>query len=206
MSKQNLGPGELLAAMAGGDQRALDALYREWSRKVRVFAHARLLRCGLDADAIAGEVTVDVFHDLWLDPLRYDGRVEFASWLLTLARNKTVDQIRRHGKRQAVEETYDEDVEPAQATDTDADTAPDPLALQEHAQRRSAVQRCLQRLRNPLQRESLTLWALEDLSVLDIARIQGAPEGTVKTRLFHGRLNLRQCMERWFDQEGGRHG
>lgn len=206
MSTQALAPSELLAAMAGGDQRALDALYRDWSRKVRVFAHARLLRCGLDADAIAGEITVDVFHDLWRDPLRYDGRVEFATWLLTLTRNKTVDQIRRHGKRQAREEPLDEDGEPDGEEGTDEDAAPDPQALQEHAQRRTAVQRCLQRLRNPLQRESLTLWALEDLSVFEIARIQDAPEGTVKTRLFHGRLNLRQCMERWFAQEGGRHG
>src|SRR5690606_15307860 len=80
MSTQVLVPGELLAAMAGGDHRALEALYRAWSRQVRVFAHARLLRCGLDADAIAGEVTVDVFHELWRDPLRYDGRVAFATW------------------------------------------------------------------------------------------------------------------------------
>lgn len=205
MSTQTLAPSELLAAMAGGDQRALDMLYRDWSRKVRVFAHARLLRCGLDADAIAGEVTVDVFHDLWLAPLRYDGRVEFASWLLTLTRNKTVDQIRRHGKRQALEEELDEDGGFEQDA-ADVEVAPNPQALHENAQRRAAVLSCLRRLRNPLQRESLTLWALEDLSVLDIARIQGAPEGTVKTRLFHGRLNLRQCMERWFVQEGGRHG
>jgi len=197
-------PRELLAAMADGDQRALDVLYREWSPKVRVFAHLRLLRCGLDAEAIAGEITVDVFHELWRHPLRYDGRVEFGTWLLTLARNKTVDQIRRHGKRRTLEEAFDEEGEPED--DPYAEVAPDPRVLQENAQRRTAVLRCLQRLRNPLQRESLTLWALEDLSVLDIARIQDVPEGTVKTRLFHGRLNLRQCIERWFDQEGGRHG
>lgn len=206
MSTQALAPGELLAAMAGGDQRALEVLYREWSRKVRAFAHARLVCCGLDADAIAGEVTVDVFHELWRHPLRYDGRVTFATWLLTLTRNKTIDEIRRHGKRQAVEESFDEDAEIEQDAGVDTETAPDPLALQVHAQRSTAVQRCLQRLRNPLQRESLTLWALEDLSVLDIARIQNVAEGTVKTRLFHGRINLRQCMERWFAQEGGRHG
>ena len=47
---------------------------------------------------------------------------------------------------------------------------------------------------------------LDDLSVADIAHIQQAPEGTVKTRLFHGRINLRQCIQRWFAQEGGRHG
>lgn len=206
MSTQALAPGELLAAMAGGDHRALEVLYREWSRKVRLFAHARLQRCGLDADAIAGEITVDVFHELWRDPMRYDGRVAFATWLFTLTRNKTIDQIRRHGKRQAIEDSFDEDGEIGHDAGVEAETAPDPLALQENAQRRTAVQRCLQRLRNPLQRESLTLWALEDLSVFDIARIQDVAEGTVKTRLFHGRINLRQCMERWFAQEGGRHG
>lgn len=207
MSTPTPAPGELLAAMAGGDQRALDALYRGWSRKVRVFAHAKLLRCGLDADAIADEVTVDVFHDLWRAPLRYDGRIEFASWLLTLTRNKTVDQIRRHGKRQAAEVLLDEEGELEQAAATHLEMmAPSPMVLQEHAQRRSAVLNCLRRLRNPLQRESLTLWALEDLSVGEIARIQGAVEGTIKSRLFHGRLNLRQCLERWFVQEGGRHG
>lgn len=207
MSTPTLAPSELLAAMAGGDQRALDALYRGWSRKVRVFAHARLLRCGLDADAIADEVTVDVFHDLWRAPLRYDGRIEFASWLLTLTRNKTVDQIRRHGKRQAAEVLLDEEGELEQAAATQLEMmAPSPMVLQENAQRRSAVLNCLRRLRNPLQRESLTLWALEDMSVVEIARIQGTVEGTVKSRLFHGRLNLRQCLERWFVQEGGRHG
>lgn len=207
MSTQTLGPSELLAAMAGGDQRALDMLYRGWSRKVRVFAHTKLLRCGLDADAIADEITVDVFHDLWRAPLRYDGRVEFATWLLTLTRNKTVDQIRRHGKRQAAEASLDQEGELEYAAAAHLDMmAPNPLALQENAQRRAAVMNCLRRLRNPLQRESLTLWALEDLSVLEISRIQGALEGTVKSRLFHGRLNLRQCLERWFVQEGGRHG
>lgn len=206
MSTQTLAPSELLAAMAGGDQRALDTLYRGWSRTVRVFAYARLLHCGLDAGAVADEVVVDVFHDLWQHPLRYDGRVAFATWLLTLARNKTIDQIRRHGTRLEVEESCDDVAERELQADAQPETAPDPQALHEQAQRRSAVLRCLQRLRNPFQRESLTLWALEDLSVLDIARIQDVPEGTVKTRLFHGRLNLRQCIERWFVQEGTGHG
>jgi RNA polymerase sigma-70 factor (ECF subfamily) len=144
---------------------------------------------------------------LWRAPLRYDGRIEFASWLLTLTRNKTVDQIRRHGKRQAAEVLLDEEGELEQAAATQLEMmAPSPMVLQENAQRRSAVLNCLRRLRNPLQRESLTLWALEDMSVVEIARIQGTVEGTVKSRLFHGRLNLRQCLERWFVQEGGRHG
>lgn len=201
-----MAPSELLAAMAGGDPRALDTLYKAWSRKVRVFAYAKLVHSGLDAHAIAGEVTIDVFHDVWRHPLRYDGRVEFATWLLTLTRNKTIDQIRRHGKRVAVEDAFDELADPQRLFEGGAETATDPQTLQERAQRGAAVRHCLQLLRNPLQRESLTLWALDEMSILDIARVQGAPEGTVKTRLLHGRLNLRKCMVRWFAREGNTHG
>ena len=201
MSALPVNPAELLAAMAAGDQRALDALYRAWSPRVRVFARLQLAGCGLDAHAIADEVTVDVFHDVWRAPMRYDGRVAFGTWLLTLARNKAIDQIRRHGKRQAREDSIDRDgYDQAQLDEQEHD--PGPQARHESHQRRYGILDCLRRLRNPMQRESLTLWAIDDLSVADIARIQQAPAGTVKTRLFHGRLNLRQCLERWLVQEG----
>ncbi|OYO30391.1 RNA polymerase sigma factor [Janthinobacterium sp. PC23-8] len=201
MSALPVNPAELLAAMAAGDQRALDALFRAWSPRVRVFARLRLAGCGLDAHAIADEITVDVFHDVWRAPMRYDGRVAFGTWLLTLARNKAIDQIRRHGKRQRREESIDLDgYDQAQLDEHEHD--PGPQARQEGAQRRHAILDCLRRLRNPMQRESLTLWAIDELSVADIAQVQQAPQGTIKTRLFHGRLHLRQCMERWFVQEG----
>ena len=201
MSALPVYPAELLAAMASGDQRALDALYRAWSPRVRVFARLQLSGSGLDVHAVADEVTVDVFHAIWRAPMRYDGRVAFGTWLLTLARNKAIDQIRRHGKRQAREDSIDRDGhEQAQLDESDHD--PGPQARHEGAQRRHGILDCLRRLRNPLQRESLTLWAIDDLSVADIAQIQQAPAGTVKTRLFHGRLNLRQCLERWLVQEG----
>lgn len=205
MSALPVNPAELLAAMAAGDQRALDSLYRAWSARVRVFARLQLAGCGLDTHAIADEVTIDVFHDVWRAPMRYDGRVAFGTWLLTLARNKAVDQIRRHGKRVARETALSDDAGAMAALLDEADHDPGPQAMQEGSQRRHAVLRCLQRLRNPMQRESLTLWAIDELSVADIAQIQQAPQGTVKTRLFHGRSNLRRCLEHWFAQQGGRH-
>ena len=75
MSALPVNPAELLAAMAAGDQRALDVLYRAWSPRVRVFARLQLSGSGLDVHAVADEVTVDVFHDIWRAPMRYDGRV-----------------------------------------------------------------------------------------------------------------------------------
>jgi RNA polymerase sigma factor (sigma-70 family) len=190
-------PAELLAAVRSGDTRALDSLYRSWSPKVRLFARMQVLPSGLDADALADEVTIDVFHDLWRYPERFDGRVAFNTWLFTLARNKAIDRL-RHLQRHPPSEELD-------GIDPPADAQHEPPAQLAAQQRQHGVMDCLRRLRNPLQRESLMLWALEDMPLAAIARLQNSPENTVKTRLYHGRLNLRACLERWLAREGDNH-
>lgn len=194
-------PAELLAAMRGGDTRALDSLYRSWSPKVRLFARLQLLPSGADADALADEVTIDVFHDLWRYPARFDGRVAFTTWLLTLARNKAIDRLRQLQRIRKWEDSTALDG----THDHPADPQHEPSAQLAQQQRQHGVLDCLRRLRNPLQRESLMLWALEDMPLAHIARLQNSPENTVKTRLYHGRLNLRACLERWLAREGDTH-
>ena len=49
---------------------------------------------------------------------------------------------------------------------------------------------------NDAQRECVQLVFLEGMALAEIAEVQKVPEGTVKTRLFHGRRNLRDCVER----------
>ncbi len=193
-------PAELLAAVRSGDTRALDSLYRSWSPKVRLFARMQLLPSGLDAHALADEVTIDVFHDLWRYPERFDGRAAFSTWLFTLARNKAIDRLRQIQRRVPTESMAELD-----GIDPPADPQYEPPAQLAQQQRQHGVMDCLHRLRNPLQREGLMLWALEDMPLADIARLQNSPENTVKTRLHHGRLNLRACLERWLAREGDAH-
>lgn len=185
-------PQELLQAMQAGDQLALRALWQQWAGKVQLFARMQLAACGDDAAALAQEVTADVFHDVWRHPQRYDGRAAFNTWLFTLARNKAVDCLRRRQRRVDLEQlASDEDLAAVQ------DEAPGPEAQLHSAQDRKAVLHCLRRLRNPLQREALMLWAVEDMALSDIAETQKCPENTVKTRLFHGRRNLKLCLQQW---------
>lgn len=47
----------------------------------------------------------------------------------------------------------------------------------------------------PASREVLTLYFLQDLSVDDIAEVLGVPAGTVKSRLYHARQQLRKVLE-----------
>ena len=45
------------------------------------------------------------------------------------------------------------------------------------------------------QREALVLRFLEDMSYEEIARVTGAPVGTVRSRLFYGKQTLRDKLE-----------
>lgn len=184
-------PQELLAAIRARDEEALALLWKAWAGKVRLFARLQLAPCGAEADPLAQEVTVDVFHDLWRDPERFDGRVAFGTWLLAVARHKAIDRLRQRAVRQRHETDLDgAGIDPA-------DEAPGPADQLDAQQHRAGLLHCLRRLRNGLQREALLLWALEDMPLAEIARIQQCAENTVKTRLFHGRGNLRTCMDRW---------
>ena len=51
------------------------------------------------------------------------------------------------------------------------------------------------------QRESLHLLLVEGLAVSEIATLQVCPEGTVKTRVFHARRKLKDCLLRWMKSD-----
>lgn len=183
-------PQQLLAAMQTGCEQSLKVLWQDWASKVQFYARMQLSRCGMDAEHLAQEVVADVFLDVWRHPGRFDGRVAFSTWLFTLTRNKSIDCLRKHLRQIRHEQSVDDDT---LANLPDNGLTPE---AQLHAiQDRRAVEECLERLRNPLQREALVLWAMEGMPLIDIAQTQQCPENTVKTRLFHGRKNLRTCLQ-----------
>jgi RNA polymerase sigma-70 factor, ECF subfamily len=63
-----------------------------------------------------------------------------------------------------------------------------------NTQYRHHIDGCLETLPDA-QRESLFLTFYEGWTVSDIASFQSCPEGTAKTRLFHARKNMKDCLE-----------
>jgi RNA polymerase sigma factor (sigma-70 family) len=115
-----------------------------------------------------------------------DGRA-LPAFVYRTARNAALSQQRRR------EEPLVEDT--ALAADETVD-------LQLAADEAAGVHRGLELL--PLvQRETLTLFFLEDLSIAQIAELTGVPEGTVKSRLFHAKRALKRHLEG--RREGGGH-
>jgi RNA polymerase sigma factor (sigma-70 family) len=132
----------------------------------------------------------DVVQDAVLRALRYggwrggDGR----AWLLQIVRNASYDWLSRRRARAevALETTADGVSGPA---DRLADPAPDPEAALAARETRDGLAAAVAAL-PPELRECLVLREMEEMSYRDIARITGAPVGTVMSRLWRARRAL----------------
>jgi RNA polymerase sigma-70 factor (ECF subfamily) len=179
----------LLRRIATGDEAAMSAFYRRFAREVYAFA---LRQCGRPADA--EDTVVEAMHEVWKSAARFTGGSQARTWLFSIARHKLIDRLRRAGPRGTVE--LDEVA--GGLADDDEPGAFERLA---RAQDARALAACMERL-SPQHRECVHLVFFGDLALAEVAAVQGCPENTVKTRLFHAKRNLRRCLERRLEREG----
>jgi len=170
-----------LERMARGDQGALAEMYDRHGRLVYSLA-LRIVRDRGDAE----DVTQDVFVQAWRQASRFDTtRGNVAAWLLTMARSRAIDLIRRRrvrpqpGADDVVVETKD------------TSSAPD--VQFEWAQRAETIQEAMGAL-PLLQRLAIELAFFEGLTQAEIAEQLEVPLGTVKTRIRQGLLKLRDRL------------
>ena len=180
---------ELLGKIARQDQAAFQELYKAFSRKV--FAY---LLNQLKDHVRAEEVLVDTMYEVWRNPTRFRGDAQFSTWLIGIARNKALMTFR---SRRA-DEDHDELDDVAETVASDA---PDGFAVAAQRQRQEGVQHCMQKLSDE-HRECLHLVFYEGCALAEVAQLQQVPENTVKTRLFHARQKIKQCLQRMLEREG----
>lgn len=178
---------QLLAQVAQGDQTAFRRLYEAASRTIYAFA----LRRSEDA-ALAEEIVVDTMLEVWKHPERFRGDAKFSTWLLSIARNKLIDRFRAN-------DPHAEDIDDHAQTLSAGDESDAAVQLA-HVQDREGVERCMEKLSDD-HRQALVLTYYEGLSVSEIAQVQQVPDNTVKTRLFHARQKIKNCLARLFGQE-----
>ena len=172
---------QLLGRLVDRDERALRELHEIFARRIYVVAVSRLR----DVDA-AQTVMFETRCEVWKHPDRFRGESRFSTWLLGIAKYKVLTAFRN---RQTQHEDIDE------FADVIADPSSGIVEQLEENQRQQMLKDCIDKL-NAAQRECVQLVFQEGLALAEIASIQKVPEGTVKTRLFHGRKNLRDCVER----------
>jgi RNA polymerase sigma-70 factor (ECF subfamily) len=134
------------------------------------------------------ELAEDLFQETWIRVLerghQYDGKHEFSTWLYAVARNLTIDYLRKKSPLSLDGLMEDEEHAPVEPADTR------PLAWEVVQQREQAERIGAVLVSIPAEcRETLVLRFQEGLALDEIARVTGAPLGTVKSRLYRG-LNM----------------
>ncbi len=191
----------LVGELISGSNDAIATLYDRYSGAV----HAIAFRLTSDRQ-LAEDIVQETFLTLWNRAEQFDpGIGTLASWLLTIARNRTVDRLRAAGRRPAAipissarqgDETdaaaferiaRDGSIVGAAAVDRGPEAA---LAA---AELRLVVGQALAGLPDP-ERRALLLAYRDGLSQSEIAARTGWPIGTVKTRTRRGLLWLRTTL------------
>jgi RNA polymerase sigma factor (sigma-70 family) len=167
----------LVVRFQRGDRLAFEELVKLWERPL-FFYLRRMSRGEEDAWELLQETWLKLFRSL--GTLR-DPRA-LPAYLYTTARHAAISRLRKRGGQELesyTDETYD-------------DSATDDVSAFDNAE---FVHHALDKL--PLaQREALTLFFLQDLSLKEIATLLDLPVGTIKSRIHHGKNAVRKLLER----------
>ena len=191
----------LVRALAAGSEDALAALYDRHVDGI----HAVALRLTNDRQ-LAEEVVQETFLALWNRAELYDPAVaSLATWLRTIARNRTVDRLRAAGRRpplvplpglgdEGESDAGFERLRPDAVVLGGAVPDAGPEAAAEAAEVRAAVAAALAAMPE-LERTVIILAYREGLTQSEIAERLDWPLGTVKTRTRRALAHLRAALE-----------
>ncbi len=176
---------ELIERITRRDTSALSELYDRYSRLVYSIA----LRVLGDAET-AEEITQDVFVLVWQKASSYDlNQGKLMTWIASIARNRSIDQIRR---RRARPEGYS--IAWEDCCEDDPDHQPEvEIGMMDHHQR-SVLVRSVNALPAE-QRQALSLAFFYGMTQQEIAERLNQPLGTVKTRIRLALQKLRTVIQ-----------
>jgi RNA polymerase sigma-70 factor (ECF subfamily) len=168
MAEPAVGEGVLLAALAGGDREAANALVERTYRKV--FA----LLCKISGSPdLAADLTQETYRRAWAALGSFDGRAQFSTWLYRIATNTFLNHVRRPRPVEPLSEEH-ERILPDGAPRQD-DGA---IAAQIHERLRRAVLALPEELRFTV---TARYWG--DAPVAEIARAEGISQVAIRKRL-----------------------
>ncbi|MEM6477515.1 MAG: sigma-70 family RNA polymerase sigma factor [Pseudomonadota bacterium] len=169
---------ELAAIRDRQDKAAFAALFEHFAPRVKAF----LMKSGANA-ALAEETTQEVMATLWTKAHMFDpGRASVATWIFTIARNRSIDAIRKQRRPEPEDLAWGPEAEPDQE---------ESMALQQESKKLAqALSELPEKQRTLIERAYYG-----DLSHSEIAAETGLPLGTIKSRIRLALDRLRHAMK-----------
>jgi RNA polymerase sigma factor (sigma-70 family) len=172
---------QLLIQTGRNDQKAFAELYKRTSSKLFGVC-LRMLRDRSEAD----EVLQETYTTVWRRAASFDDTKAGAiTWLVALARNKSIDRLRQHREEQ-LEDPFMLDV-------MDGDQAT-PAAEAESSQEYRRLEKCLDDL-EPQHRNSVREAFFTGATYNELAKRCKVPLGTMKSWIRRSLMQLRTCLD-----------
>lgn len=184
---------QLIRRIQSGEKEAFEAIFTRYSQIITTHI-ARIVR----DNAVAQDLVQEVFLRVWTRADQWNARGKVKGWIYRIATNLSLNHLRSVKRRPqkrfemlANDISDDEGISaPSWMVDTSALT---PEVLLEEAEQ----QRILWRLINELpadKREVFKMVYDDEMDLHSVAIKLEIPEGTVKSRLYHSRIQLRRNL------------
>lgn len=187
MEKQNVSA--LVSKAQNGDRQALNDLFTETYNDVYYFA----LKTVGD-ETLAADVTQDTFVTIFQNISTLNDPVAYPAW----SRQITYRHCLQHLKKQTREVVIEENEDGSTLFDTIEEDRTEfiPGAELDKEDFKKTILEIVDGLPEE-QRTAIILYYYDELSIKEIAEIQGVAEGTVKSRLNYGRKAIKSSVEEY---------
>lgn len=167
-----------------GESAAFGEIVARWQDRI----YATVYRMTGDAED-ARDVAQETFLRAWLNLRSFQGGASLGTWLHSIAINQVRSEMRRRGaQKRGAPVSLDAGGDDASIDPADArPAAPERAETKEHV----ALLRAAVAALDPDSREVIVLRDMQGLSYDEIASVTGVPVGTVRSRLFRAREELR---------------
>ncbi|MGZ4814028.1 MAG: RNA polymerase sigma factor [Terriglobales bacterium] len=188
----------LVRRCIAGDAEAWEEIVRTHSRRIYNICY-RFTGSSDNADDLAQDVFIKMYRTLnSFDP----AKGAFTTWITTMTRNLLVDHFRKTKQDRATDSLdagLGDEEDSATLSDRIPDTAPSADDRIQRRETQEMVQKAIQKL-SPELREAVILRDLQDMDYKEIASALKVPEGTVKSRINRGRMELAKVLQRTYRQ------
>jgi RNA polymerase sigma-70 factor (ECF subfamily) len=192
--------GTLVRRCLAGDATAWEDIVRLHNRRIYTLCY-RFTNSPDDAQDLTQDVFIKVYRTLSSYNVE---KGAFTTWLTTLARNLLVDHFRR-SRQDRITDSIDasarEEEDSLTLSDRLQDHGPSPDDRLASKEAQKTVQQAISRL-SPDLREAVILRDIQDMDYKEIAETLRVPEGTVKSRINRGRMELTRLLSRNKKQVG----
>ena len=177
---------QLIGQVTEGDKTAFKEIYSRFSQVVYNLA-LRMLRDKEDAE----EVVQEIFLQVWNKAHTYDPqRGAVSTWVLNIARSRSIDKLRTLGYR---DKNIEIDEEKVNSKDDLSRT------IEDREESRTVIRQALISLPDK-QRIAIELVYFEGLTHLEAAEKLDEPVGTIKTRIRLGVMKLKEKIAPYIEE------